>query len=131
MFARVLFKRAVVAVWGLVGVIVPGCSTGLEGDAVDTSSSQVQATQQQVFAVEGMTCRNCVNAVTAAIQALPGVAGVKVSLEAKQAVVTGDNTLSTEAVVAAVEKAGFHAAAAAGQAPESGPTAKEPAAKGS
>ena len=131
MSARVLFKRAFVAVWGLVGVIVSGCSTGPGGDAVDASSSQVQATQQQVFAVEGMTCRNCVNAVTAAIEGLPGVAGVKVSLEAKQAVVTGDDTLSAQAVVAAVEKAGFHAAAAVSQAREPGPTAEEPAAKGS
>ena len=68
---------------------------------------------RQVFAGEGMTCQGCVGTVTAALEKLPGVESVDVSLEKKQAVVVGSPAqVTAPAVVAAVEKAGYKARAA-------------------
>jgi copper chaperone len=58
--------------------------------------------------VEGMTCMHCVKAVTEALSAVPGVAGVpKVSLQDQAAVVEG--TPDPEALLAAVKEAGYRA----------------------
>jgi Cu+-exporting ATPase len=62
-----------------------------------------------------MTCESCVGTVTSAIKDLPGVAGVDVSLEKKQAVVFGSpDEVSAQAVIAAIEKAGYTASLAGG-----------------
>jgi P-type Cu+ transporter len=63
------------------------------------------------FLVEGMTCANCVRHVTQAIQELPGVAGVRVTLETKRAAVRWEEAAQPDParVVAAVAKAGFQA----------------------
>ncbi len=65
---------------------------------------------RQVFAVEGMTCEGCVGTVKAALSELEGVESVDVSLEKKQAVVVGSpGKVSEQAVVAAIEAAGYKA----------------------
>lgn len=65
---------------------------------------------RQVFAVEGMSCEGCVGTVKAALSELPGVESVDVSLEKKQAVVVGSpDKVSEQAVVAAIEGAGYKA----------------------
>jgi P-type Cu+ transporter len=63
------------------------------------------------FAVEGMTCSNCVRHVTQAIQALPGVAAVRVDLERGQARVrwSAESAPDSASVVRAVQAAGFDA----------------------
>ena len=60
------------------------------------------------FDVQGMTCDNCVHHVTEAIQGVPGVTSVEVSLAEKSAKVAGD--FDATKVVAAVVEEGYEAA---------------------
>lgn len=57
--------------------------------------------------VTGMTCGGCVSSVERVVKKVPGVSGVQVTLEGGRLVVEG--TPEREAVVKAVEKAGFKA----------------------
>ena len=67
---------------------------------------------KQEFSVGGMHCGGCVKSVTGAILRLPGVRTVDVSLERKAATVYYDGaTTNPAAIVAAIEAAGFEAAA--------------------
>lgn len=60
--------------------------------------------------IEGMTCMGCVRSVSNVLQALPGVNRADVSLERGEAQVEFDaSKVSTSALKAAVEKAGFQA----------------------
>jgi copper chaperone CopZ len=59
--------------------------------------------------ITGMNCQHCVSAVRKALEGVPGVERVDVSLEQAQAMVSGD--ADTAAMVAAVEDAGFDAEA--------------------
>jgi copper chaperone len=61
------------------------------------------------FNVTGMTCDHCVNAVTTAVKDVEGVADVKVSLDEKKALVTGE-TIDVAKVIAAIEEEGYEAA---------------------
>jgi copper ion binding protein len=64
------------------------------------------------FTVEGMSCGGCASSVTRAVQRLPGVQNVDVSLAQKLASVEYDGaTVDAAAIVAAIQKAGFEAAA--------------------
>lgn len=66
---------------------------------------------EAIIKVGGMSCQKCVASVTAALQGVPGVAAVAVSLEAGEAKVGYDAAqASIEALRAAVEDAGFDAA---------------------
>jgi copper chaperone len=61
------------------------------------------------YAVTGMTCEHCVNAVTAELSSMDGVSAVKVDLVAdgsSQVTVVSDEPLSEEAVIAALDEAG-------------------------
>jgi len=61
-----------------------------------------------VLPVDGMTCQGCVRSLTRALQTLPGVTAVEVSLERAEARVQADPALATEAALrAAVLEAGF------------------------
>lgn len=63
--------------------------------------------------VQGMTCQGCVRSVTRVLEAVPGVDGVEVSLERKEAVVQTHGAASGEQLARAVEQAGFEARVAA------------------
>ena len=68
------------------------------------------STLTREFSVGGMHCGGCVKSVTGAVSRVPGVKRVDVSLENKTAKVEFDGTLATpEAIVAAIEGAGFDA----------------------
>jgi copper chaperone len=68
------------------------------------------STQTREFSVGGMHCGGCVKSVTGAVSRVPGVKHVDVSLENNAAKVEYDGTLATpEAIVAAIEGAGFDA----------------------
>ena len=57
-----------------------------------------------------MHCQGCVGSVTRAVSKVPGVKRVEVSLERKSADVEFDSAAtSPEAIVAAIEDAGFDA----------------------
>jgi copper ion binding protein len=58
--------------------------------------------------VEGMSCHHCTEAVTRAIRALPGVENVEVSLQKKAAEVRYDESVVSEAeLAAAIEGEGY------------------------
>jgi len=61
------------------------------------------------YAVTGMTCEHCVNAVTTELGSLDGVAAVTIDLVAdgdSQVTVASDRPLPEEAVLAALDEAG-------------------------
>ncbi len=57
--------------------------------------------------ITGMTCQHCVGAVTRALQAVPGVNGVRVDLAEGRAWVEGDP--APEALIRAVVNEGYQA----------------------
>ena len=62
------------------------------------------------FAVENMTCASCPYIVKSSMAAVPGVAKVAVSFEAKTATVTfDDGKTSADAIAAASANAGYPA----------------------
>lgn len=60
---------------------------------------------QIILKVEGMTCNHCKMRTEKALQAVSGVENVKVDLETKEVVVTGNAERND--LVKAVEKAGY------------------------
>ena len=102
--------------------VLAGCAGGSSGVS-EESGADGGRTEEWVVAVGGMTCQGCVNTVTGALKALPGVQSVEVSLENEQAVVSGISTQVTPAaIVAAIEKAGYEATLAEeGEASAEGP----------
>ena len=72
------------------------------------------ATETRVINVEGMTCGGCVKSVDSAVSQLQGVESVDVDLEGNKASVTYHaSTVTVEAIVEAIEDAGFDASVAA------------------
>jgi copper ion binding protein len=59
------------------------------------------------YAVEGMSCQHCVDAVTAEVGRLAGVEQVQVDLAAGAVTVTSNEPLELAAVRDAVDQAGF------------------------
>lgn len=76
-------------------------------EAQNTQTVQGGSLMKKVLSVEGMMCQNCVKHVTRALQTVPGVASVTVSLEKKNAVVECDTSVTGEALKAAVTDAGY------------------------
>jgi copper chaperone CopZ len=61
------------------------------------------------FSVPGMTCGHCEASVKQEVGAVAGVTGVDVDLETKDVVVSGAG-LDRDAIVAAIDEAGFDVA---------------------
>ena len=59
--------------------------------------------------VTGMNCGACVNHVTQALQSVPGVKLAAVDLNSRTATVKHDESTTVEAMVEAVDEAGYHA----------------------
>jgi len=62
------------------------------------------------YAITGMTCGHCAQAVTEELSQLPGVEAVRVDLASGQAEVSSAAPLDGAAVRAAVEEAGYQLA---------------------
>jgi copper chaperone CopZ len=62
----------------------------------------------KTFDVTGMTCDNCVQHVTKALQQVPGVTAVKVDLASNSASVEGE--FEDQKIIEAVEEEGYEAA---------------------
>jgi len=62
-----------------------------------------------IIPVFGMTCGHCVAAVSGELAKVAGVVDVRVDLDSKAVVVTGDG-VEPSALAAAVDEAGFEAA---------------------
>jgi len=69
----------------------------------------------QRLSITGMTCASCAGRVERALAKVPGVTAVSVNLATEQALVTGPS--APQALVAAVEKAGYGAAPVADDGP--------------
>jgi copper chaperone CopZ len=59
------------------------------------------------YTIAGMTCDNCRRHVTEALQGLPGVSRVDVSLEGGTAAIVSSAPLDANAVRTALEEAGY------------------------
>lgn len=67
-------------------------------------------TTTKTYTVTGMTCAHCVGAVSAEIGRIPGVTDVQVELATGAVTVTSEDTTDDDAVVAAVDEAGYEVA---------------------
>lgn len=82
-------------------------------DTARTASTQSiktierKKTMQKNIQIEGMNCNHCRAAVEKALSAIPGVNKVEVSLENRNAVIDIADTVTNEALTAAVTDAGF------------------------
>jgi copper chaperone CopZ/predicted peroxiredoxin len=86
----------------LVGPVYLAAADGRADDARRADASA------RVFAIEGMHCQGCVDAVTAALRQIPGVQSAKVSLESKQAVVEAKpSDVPAETILTAIAAAGY------------------------
>ncbi|MDR0600883.1 MAG: copper ion binding protein [Treponema sp.] len=57
--------------------------------------------------IEGMSCEHCVKHVTEALEEMAGVSSAKVNLKKKNAVVVHGDSVSLDAMKAAVKEAGY------------------------
>ena len=64
-------------------------------------------TMKKELMIEGMMCQNCVKHVTHALDGIPGAADVQVSLENKKATVNVPESVTDEALKAAITEAGY------------------------
>ena len=60
-----------------------------------------------VWTVQGMTCGHCVAAVTEEVSAIDGVTAVEVDLASGRVTVTADADPAPDAMLAAVDEAGY------------------------
>lgn len=68
------------------------------------------AMKQTALSVQGMTCNHCRQAVHNVLTAIPGVENVTVDLEAARAEVWHSDSVTTQQMADAVNRAGFKAA---------------------
>ncbi|PNK60018.1 copper ion binding protein [Psychrobacter sp. FDAARGOS_221] len=71
------------------------------------------ALENRVINIEGMTCGGCVKSVDNAVSQLNGVQNIEVDLDGNKAAVSFDaQATSVDAIVEAIEEAGFDASVA-------------------
>ena len=108
----------VLAVLALSCDMFSGCSSREPKASPEKSSDAEVADDQVVFAVRGMHCDGCAQAITDAVQAVPGVKSAEVSFADKRAVIVPTKSgFDPEAVLAAIKKMGYEATPAAQAAP--------------
>lgn len=61
--------------------------------------------QEKTFIIEGMSCGGCVNSLTRVLKAVPGIEPLEI--EVGKATLRLDDTVTTDVVKAAVDRAGF------------------------
>lgn len=71
-----------------------------------------EATTEQKFTVTGMSCGHCENAVLEEVSRVQGVSNVKVSAAEGTLVLDNDGTANEQAIIDAVDEAGYEATAA-------------------
>ena len=76
-------------------------------DIFHRNSEESHGNNGLIYEVQGMSCRNCVRSVTRTLSGLEGVESVNVSLEAGTAVVHPGRGFSGEALLEALQKAGY------------------------
>jgi len=78
-----------------------------EGDGAHDAQAQVVRTV--ALDIEGMTCASCVNRIERHLTKLDGVASANVNLATERATVTAAPRVTTDAIIGAVEAAGYDA----------------------
>lgn len=63
------------------------------------------------YTVQGMTCGHCVQSVTEEVSKIAGVSQVRVDLASGRVVISSDQPVTDDAVVEAVEEAGYQVTA--------------------
>ena len=88
---------------------IPAGAPLLEPSAKQTTINQSNGgtTMKKELMIEGMMCQNCVKHVTHALEGIPSVTDVQVSLENKKATVNVPESVTDEALKAAVTEAGY------------------------
>lgn len=76
--------------------------------AVQKAGYEVE-TRDVALQIEGMTCASCVSRVEKALLKVPGVLSASVNLATECANIGAVTSVSDELLVAAIEKAGYHA----------------------
>ena len=61
--------------------------------------------REKTFIIEGMSCGGCVNSLTRVLKAVPGIEPLKI--EVGRATLRLEDSVTSEAVKAAVDRAGF------------------------
>ncbi len=59
------------------------------------------------FRVPDVSCQHCINAITEEVSALPGVQRVQVALDEKTVTVEHSEQVTTDAIIAAINEAGY------------------------
>ena len=72
--------------------------------------SEQDATQTQVFAVEGMTCAMCGKAISKSLRGVDGVREVRVDEDADRVTVVCSPEIDTASLMTAIEAAGSYKA---------------------
>ncbi len=72
--------------------------------------SDQDATETQVFAVEGMTCALCGKAISKSLRGVEGVREVRVDQDAERVTVVAAPEIDTASLLAAIEAAGSYKA---------------------
>jgi copper chaperone len=92
-------KRSIV-----YAVLAIGCATLAGCSSSDAPGEKI------TLAVHGMHCEGCAQAIQAAVEAVPGVKSVDVSLKDQRAVIVpAADGLDQQAVIAAIKQAGYEA----------------------
>ncbi|MCI6603721.1 MAG: heavy metal translocating P-type ATPase [Clostridiales bacterium] len=81
-------------------------NNGEKNENIKTESREEKIMEKRL-SIEGMMCQHCVQHVSKALQGVKGVDKVEVSLEAKEARVSGTEPLSDAELKAAVKDAGY------------------------
>ncbi|MEN3363622.1 MAG: P-type Cu+ transporter [Burkholderiales bacterium] len=79
---------------------------------MDIATKPARFATDLTFKVDGMTCASCVSRVEKALQKVPGVAEASVNLATEKAQVRSTGIVTPEALIAAIQKAGYEAAIA-------------------
>lgn len=80
--------------------------TALNTALEENTSAEVKYVTKEL-AIEGMMCQNCVKHVTHALETIPGVSNIQVSLEDKRATVSTLETVPDDVLKNAVTNAGY------------------------
>ena len=91
---------------GSAGCAVMGNPEVIENKEIK-KEEKGETVMKKTVKIEGMMCMHCAKAVEKALGGVEGVTGVTVSLEEKQAVVEGTDTMKEDALKAAVVDAGY------------------------
>ena len=91
---------------GSAGCAVMGNPEVTENKEIE-KEEKGETVMKKTVKIEGMMCMHCAKAVEKALGGVEGVTGVTVSLEEKQAVVEGTDTMKEDALKAAVVDAGY------------------------